>query len=228
MMNQGRSGCRGQLTRAALTALFGAVLAAAPAVVEAQKTKTGPTPVAATFRCPTDPDLGCLTEDTLRGDSPSAYVGRPLTGPNDPGEGAYINGNGGLSLVLVPETSDRGLVIELPPDQDGGCERGFSSLRAIDAILQLNAGVGLRALKVDESVQTFGKLNFKNTSPDGYFWTVRFPQGTVAVTRTGEKTWTFDVDTQIAGLQCTTTSRKTVITDDGFVDMRFRIFVAEP
>jgi hypothetical protein len=220
--------------RAGLTVL--AVTAATlvtVSVVQAQKPSKAPPPVTVTFRCTTT--AACLfagVNDALTDDGLGALPNNAATQSD---EGTFITGNGGVSIGLHTgvKTPDRYVTLTLPADTNtsaGACNRTFTTINLTEFVFAGRNGVtaNLEAMAVGSAEPGFGGIQFVNPVPDGYiFWTIRFRNGDLTITRPALNEWTYETTGGTVELQCTNSTRKTVTATDGFYAIPFAFRVVK-
>lgn len=202
------------------------LMSGAPAQAQ-KKPKAPPPPVTATFRCTTT--AACLTDgvqDRLTDDGSGAY---PSNATSASDEGSYINVNGGVTINLLAGVNmpDRRARLDFDATTSSACVRQFTAIEPADFVMSAKNGTTLESMTVGVAEEGVGKINFKNPTPDGYaFWTIRFPSGSLTVTRTHVNQWTFESDAAVE-LQCTTSKRPTVTATDGFYSLPFMLTVVK-
>jgi hypothetical protein len=230
--NPERRGAARWVASAFVLAMAASVLAPSQAAAQGKGGKTPPPPlVSAEFRSSVP---GAYPGDKLAGDG-TAYP------PYNGSEGASINPNGGLTIILQTGASpDRTMWFDFstPSVDYGSCNRPTwlgTGVASRHLSLQMNDGtsttaLGLLQLAIGSAYSGFGKINFySGVTGDPYFWTLRFPPNSLTVTRLSATQWTIEWtpgnNSTYATLQCTTNKRPTVIADDSEWQMPFKIVV---
>ncbi|MDP2320141.1 MAG: hypothetical protein Q8O42_12490 [Acidobacteriota bacterium] len=202
------------------------LLSGAPAQAQ-KRPQEPPPPVTATFRCTTTVDCGTDgVHDRLTDDGVGAY---PSNATSASDEGSYINVNGGVTINLLAgvKEPDRSARLDFGDPTSSACVRRFTAIEPADFVMSAKNGTTLESMTVGVAEEGVGKIQFKNPTPDGYaFWTIRFPSGSLTVTRTHVNQWTFESNAAVE-LQCTTSKRPTVTATDGFYSLPFKLTVVK-
>lgn len=178
--------------------------------------------------------------DRIRSDGRGPYVG-DLTAC----EGAFLNEVGGVRIYLKPgDVNDRYVLQDFTDRATAGphaCNWLFPNNQSpsVEVFLGMNAVdnfgnvIGLEAVPVGTTAPGRGTINFSNPVPDPMRWVSRFNPNAggvavadITVTRLSDNEWTIDSTTADEMLlQCVTTSKRTVTTDDGYYVMPFSLRV---
>lgn len=178
--------------------------------------------------------------DRIRSDGRGAYIG-----DLNKCEGAFLNDVGGVTLYLKPgDVNDRYVLQDFTDRATSGshlCNWLFPNNQSPSVEFQLDMSavdnfgnvIALEAVPVGSTAPGRGKINFTNPVPDALHWIARFranPGGIavadLTVTRLSVNEWT--IESTVADemlLQCVTTTKRSVTTDDGYYVMPFSLRV---